>query len=121
MEAIVRADVFAHELPDRMLACRELGHVWQPYRVDPVIERRKVRGYERVMKCKQCKTERVQLLDSRGAVMRNGYRYSTGYLADHVEKGFTRDTFRLESVTRWLDRHPPAEAEDEEHDDRKAS
>ena len=117
MEEPVSPDTFAHGLSDRMLACRELGHVWRPFTVEVIRERRRVGGYLRVMRCSQCKTERHQLLDSFGAVIQNGYHYTAGYLADNVQKGFSRDTFRLESVTRWLDKHPAAE----DDPDRKAS
>lgn len=113
MEETISADTFAHQLGDKVLACRELGHVWRPHAVEIVRsgERSKrIGGYLRIMRCSQCRTERQQLLDSRGSVIRNGYHYPDGYLAAHVERGFTRDTFRLESITRWLDRHPTEQA-----------
>jgi hypothetical protein len=69
--------------------------------------RKTAAGYLRTMRCKSCRTERQQLLDSAGSVIRNGYKYRDGYLATEVETGtYSRDTFRLESVTRWLDKHP---------------
>jgi hypothetical protein len=57
------------------------------------------------MVCKGCRTQRIQTLDSRGHVVTNRYVYVDGYLASHVEQGFTRDVFRLESVHRWLESH----------------
>lgn len=105
MDELIQADVFASQLTDRLLSCRELGHVWRPYTVEVVRERRRIGGYVRVMRCAQCKTERHQTLDSRGGVVSNHYRYADGYLAAHVEPGFTRDAFRLEAVTRWVAKH----------------
>lgn len=101
----VPVETFAHGLTDKQLACRELGHTWVQWGVEVIRAGRRVGGYARVMRCRQCRTERHQTLDSSGAVVNNGYRYSDGYLANHVQKGFTRDVFRLESVTRWLDTH----------------
>lgn len=111
VEPTVNAETFAAELPAKMLACRELGHRWAPRTVQVVwATKKRVGGYERVMRCTSCHTERVQTLDTRGGVVTNAYRYSDGYLANHVERGFTRDTFRLESVNRWLTAHQDAEA-----------
>lgn len=103
--AAVSVETFAHGLSDKQLQCRELGHTWVQWSVQVITERRRVGGYERTMRCRACRTERRQLLDSGGHVVSNGYRYADGYLAANVQKGFTRDTFRLESVTRWLERH----------------
>jgi hypothetical protein len=106
----ITVETFAHTLSDKQLACRELGHVWRPWAVEVVREGRSLGGYVRIFKCNQCRTERRQVLDTSGHVVQNGYNYATGYLADHVERGFSRDTFRLEAVTRWLDRHPTSKA-----------
>lgn len=106
---VVPVETFAHGLTDKQLSCRELGHTWVQWDVQVIRESRRVGGYERTMRCRQCRTERRQLLDSFGSVVRNGYRYADGYLAANVQKGFTRDTFRLESVTRWLERHEDKE------------
>ena len=103
--APVSVETFAAGLSDKQLACRELGHVWVQWAVEVVREGRRVGGYVRTFKCRQCRSERHQEIDSSGHAVRNGYRYADGYLAAHVQRGFTRDTFRLESVTRWLDSH----------------
>jgi hypothetical protein len=102
---VIPADSFAHGLSDKKLACRELGHVWRPSTVEVVREGRSLGGYLRIFKCAQCRTERRQTLDSHGGIVANGYVYPDGYLAAHVEKGFGREVFRLESVHRWLDRN----------------
>lgn len=101
----ISVDTFAHGLNDKQLACRELGHVWVQWDVEVIRDGRRLGGYSRVMRCRQCKTERRQVLDSSGSVVSNGYRYADGYLAANVQGGYTRDVFRLESVSRWLDSH----------------
>jgi len=105
----VPVETFAHDLNDKQLACRELGHVWRPASVEVVREGRSLGGYVRTFRCRQCRTERRQILDSRGGIVTNGYVYATGYLAKHVVGGFSRDVFRLESIHRWLERHPDTE------------
>lgn len=104
-EPQVTVERFAAGLNNRQLACRELGHVWVPWTVEVIESHRRVGGYVRTMKCRQCKSERRQVLDSRGGVVSNGYAYVDGYLARNVEPGFTRDAFRLESVVRWVEGH----------------
>lgn len=101
----VSVETFAHSLSDKQLACRELGHVWVQWAVEVVREGRRVGGYLRTFKCRQCRSERHQIIDSSGHAVRNGYRYADGYLASNVQSGFSRDTFRLESVNRWLETH----------------
>lgn len=98
---VVTLETFAAGLSNRYLKCRELGHIWQPFTVS-----REGTGFLRRLRCSSCKTIREQLLDSRGHVIRNGYKYADGYLAkDHVERGnYSRDVFRLESVIRFIDK-----------------
>lgn len=104
----VPVETFAHGLGDKVLACRELGHIWRPATVEVVREGRSLGGYVRTFRCSQCRTERHQVLDSRAGIVNNRYVYPDGYLATHVDGGFSRDVFRLESISRWLDRHPDA-------------
>lgn len=103
VEEPVSAETFASHLPARFLRCRELGHVWRPHTVSR--EAGGV-GFFRRLKCSECKTEREQLLDSHGHVVRNGYHYADGYLADgHLQRGtYSRDVFRLEAIVRYLDK-----------------
>jgi hypothetical protein len=99
----VSVESFAHGLPQRFLRCRELGHVWRP---STVSREPGGGGFTRKLRCAECRTERQQLLDSRGHVIRNAYHYPDGYLADGtVERGhYSRDIFRLEAVIRYLDK-----------------
>lgn len=106
----VPVETFAHALSDKQLACRDNGHVWVQWDVEVVREGRRVGGYLRTFKCRQCRSERQQVLDSTGHAVRNGYKYVDGYLAANVQRGFGRDAFRLESVTRWLDSHQDRKA-----------
>lgn len=99
-EGVVNVETFAAGLSDKYLHCRELGHTWTPLTAS---WDRSARAYDRQLRCKMCRSIRKQLLDSSGHVIRNGYDYSDGYLAKHVAKGsYTRDVFRLESLTRFL-------------------
>jgi hypothetical protein len=47
------------------------------------------------------------VLNRAGHVLRNAYTYTDGYLATKVQnrEGLSRDTFRLEALTRWLEAH----------------
>jgi hypothetical protein len=103
-EEPVSVESWAANLPQRYLRCRELGHVWRPHTVS---REPGGAGFFRRLRCAECRTEREQLLDSGGHVIRNGYHYSDGYLADtHVERGgYSRDIFRLEAVVRYLNKH----------------
>lgn len=100
------AEEFAHTLPDRLLHCRELGHTWRHYTVTYDED---ARCYDRALRCSSCRTIRVQVLDTRGHVLRNGYKYPDGYLVpgsvDRV--GASRDAYRVEAVVRFLQAAEP--------------
>lgn len=105
-EPEVSAESFAHSLSAKFLQCRELGHVWRPWTVD---FDRKSRSFSRQLRCSSCRTVRQQILDSSGHVVTNSYRYAEGYMAKHLQPGtYSRDVFRLEAVTRFLDSHAVA-------------
>jgi hypothetical protein len=97
------AHSFAQSLSDKALHCRELGHVWRDH---TVTWDTKARVFDRALRCQSCGSIRRQVLDRRGHVIRNGYTYAEGYLATKVmnREGLGRDTFRLEALTRWLER-----------------
>lgn len=103
------AATFAASLSAKALHCRELGHEWRDHTVR---WDRKARCYERSLICRSCRTIRRQVLDSNAHVITNAYTYPEGYLATNVEvrAGLSRDVFRLEALTRWLDSHQPAKA-----------
>jgi hypothetical protein len=98
------AEDFASSLTTRQLHCRELGHEWRDDRVsyDP-----KSKSYDRALMCRNCRTIRRQVLDRRGHVVTNSYKYPPGYLATQVEDraSLSRDVFRVEAITRWLTTH----------------
>lgn len=97
-EVPISHETFAGRLNGKQLHCRELGHVWRPNTVGSVPGG----GYVRSLRCTSCRTEREQVLDGSGTVLKNRYVYPEGYLAAHVEPGLRRDVFRLEAVLREL-------------------
>jgi hypothetical protein len=92
-------DAFVADLSDRVLHCRELGHVWKPMtaRWD-----REASCYDRRLRCTSCRTVRVQLLTGSGHAVSNRYIYPDGYLAKGSAHNLNRDAFRLEALTRFL-------------------
>jgi hypothetical protein len=96
---------FAAGLGARALHCRELGHNWRPLTAtwDP-----KARVFDRSLRCPSCQTIRRQVLSQRGEVLGNRYEYPPGYLAqqltEHPGIANMRALFRLEAVTRFLDK-----------------
>lgn len=102
-EPTVSIESFAHGLTESFLACRELGHVWQPFTAS---YDKGSGAIDRKLRCRRCKTERVQVITMSGHVLSNHYRYSNGYQATNVESGvrYSRDVFRIEAVTRFLEK-----------------
>jgi hypothetical protein len=93
---------WAGGLTDAQLSCRDYGHYWRPFTASWEQESR---SYHRVLRCGRCKTERHQLLDSRGHPVRGHYDYAPGYLAPAGTGrlvGEDRDVLRLESVVRLM-------------------
>jgi hypothetical protein len=105
-EPIISIESFAHSLSAGYLACRELGHVWKPFTATYDGEARVI---DRRLRCNRCKTQRVQLITMAGHVISNHYKYADGYQAKNVEKGvrYSRDQFRIEAVTRFLEKTKP--------------
>ena len=92
-------DAWVHELPDKLLHCRELGHNWRPL----TVSRHESGGYDRRLRCPSCRTVRVQILTTRGHVMSNRYVYPDGYLAKGAgAQQANRDAFRVEAIERFL-------------------
>jgi hypothetical protein len=99
----IDVETWAGLLPEKYLACRELGHTWRPWQAsyDPAEQ-----AYERVLRCPRCRTERVQLLTTGGHVLGNRYNYPDGYQAKNVhDMTASRDVFRLEAVLRFMSKH----------------
>lgn len=110
---VLSVESFAASLNNRVLACRELHHLWVPWTVEVIhagnAKSLRVGGYVRTMKCRQCKTLRRQILDSLGNIVSNSYRYADGYLASNVEHGtVSRNAFRLEALTRFIEQNANA-------------
>jgi hypothetical protein len=108
-EGEVTADDFAADLSNAFLQCRELGHQWRPRTAsfDPSAQ-----VFDRSLRCPSCKTIRRQVLTSSGHVLRNAYDYPDGYLSKHLTPGtYSRDVFRLEALTRFLDKNPTTTSE----------
>lgn len=100
------ADEWAHDLPDRYLLCRDMGHVWRPYTARLVPG-----GYERTLRCSRCHTTRDQSISSGGIVLSGHYTYEPGYRAP-ASVGFlskdARSTLRLESTLRLISKEGEA-------------
>lgn len=89
-------------LPSEFLLCRDIGHTWRPYRAwwDNA-----EKGYQRVLRCGRCRSERVQLLSAQGHPLGGHYNYAEGYVAPKGTGrlvGEERDGLRLESVLRLV-------------------
>jgi hypothetical protein len=65
------------DVEDKFLDCRDLGHSWRHYNA---VEEKKYRTITRVVVCSVCRTERRQVLDLKGYLVRSSYRYAKGYL-----------------------------------------
>lgn len=91
---------FAASLPEKYLHCRELGHLWRPYRAG----RHPDGGFERTLRCSRCRTRRQQSLSSTGMVLTNQYIHPEGYLSEGIGRivGEGRGILRLESIMRVL-------------------
>lgn len=95
-------DAWAEGLNDGHLLCRDMGHMWRPFRAWWDEE---ANGYQRVLRCGRCKTERRQLLSSNGAAVSGYYSYADGYVAPKGTgrvTGETKNRLRLESTLRVI-------------------
>src|SRR5664279_205658 len=93
-----RVEVWAKELSNSFLLCRELGHNWKPSHASRV-----ARTFERTLRCPRCKTLRVEVLSLRGEVLHKRYEYTEGYLSGKLGRIIQdgRDALRLESLSRY--------------------
>lgn len=93
---------FAASLPEKFLYCREMGHNWRPFSAG----RFKDGGYERILRCVRCKTERHQNITSVGVVVSSKYVHPEGYLSKGMGRivGEGRGVLRLESIKRIVNK-----------------
>lgn len=91
---------FAAGLPKRFLLCRTLQHNWSPW----TARLADGGGFEQVLRCTRCHSERHQLLTPRGHVVSETRTYPDGYLHKGLGRiaGEGRDAIRLESITRQM-------------------
>lgn len=101
LEIDTKTEEWASGMDGNLLHCRELGHSWDHYTASYDA---KSKSYDRILRCSSCETERHQILDSTGEVVRNGYHYPVGYLAKghvgYVGGSIPRRTFRLAALKR---------------------
>lgn len=99
---------FAAELSDKYLECRDTGHIW---RRRSATWSPHLGEYRRVHRCSMCRSERIQRLSDRGAILSSTIHYAPGYLHAGFGRivGDGRDALRLETMGRFA-----VEDEDEE-------
>lgn len=89
-----------HELTDKYLTCRMLGHAWDDYpngEVDSDLFR-KSRAVA-TLRCTRCRTERYDYLDKTLQVAYRYYKYPPRYT---TIPGYTRPDVRAEMLHRSL-------------------
>lgn len=98
--SLSRVEEFAEQLPDKYLHCRELGHLWRPWKAGHHPDG----GYTRTLRCTRCRTKREQELSERGMVMTSRYIHPEGYLSEGIGRitGEGRGLLRLASIKRVL-------------------
>lgn len=60
------------DIPEEFLLCRDLGHAWAPFDVKVS---RKAQEIHRILQCRSCPTQRIQILDTNGYRLRSKYVY----------------------------------------------
>lgn len=93
---------WSEDLPDSFIMCRDMGHTWRPFRARFSSD---ANGYERVLRCGRCKTERSQTISMSGLILSGAYTYPEGYQAPAGTgriDGNGRGALRLESTMRLI-------------------
>lgn len=91
---------FIREMSEESITCRDLSHTWRPFSA----RRIEGGGYERTVRCATCGSDRVELLDRWGQLVRRHYDYADGYLVPgmgRMDSEF-RAHVRLTSLLRTL-------------------
>jgi len=97
-------------LRPEFIACRDYGHVWQPFTAHWYA---RDRYYRQELKCPRCGTIRVRELTEYGHPVTQAYEYQDGY---RLPSGFgyltqaERDAVRLRSVLQVLQGTGPKRA-----------
>lgn len=80
------------------MQCRDYRHAWRPHQASILAENQ---GFERILLCSNCGTERVEQISRMGEVDRRYYRYPEGFLAP---KGVTIDKneLRVAAVLKFI-------------------
>lgn len=83
---------------DGAVRCRTLGHRWDDYSPSGML--RPLFGYRVSLRCSSCRTQRHELVNSRGQVLAREYRYADAYTIEGGEDRPSRDEWRVELVRR---------------------
>jgi hypothetical protein len=84
------------ELTLEALECRDTGHQWKRlgkrggYEITERFSNGRVRAMQRKLLCEHCRTERRDIYDGRGDLVRRRYVYPDGYLAKKGGQGQDR-------------------------------
>lgn len=99
----VKKDVSS--VDEKFLDCRDIGHNWRKIQI---VEDKKNKKFVRTVACQNCTTERVQVLDNLGYILKAHYRYVAGYLLDGA--GYLtaddRAVMRLRNLRRGVVSNP---------------
>lgn len=85
------------QMSAQSLICRDLMHSWRPHTAWKIDG-----GFERTLRCIVCETERVEVLNSFGEVLRRHYSYADGYLVPGTGRldAADRGKIRLAGILR---------------------
>jgi len=87
------------QMSEDSVTCRDLAHAWKPWRAARIDG-----GYERTLRCRTCGSERIELLDSRGGLVKRRYAYAEGYRVPgfgRMDSDF-RSRVRLTNILKGL-------------------
>jgi len=84
-------------MPKAALHCRDFGHSWRAFQAYRLPRRQ---GFEQILRCERCGTDRHSILNVFGDVISRHYRYPDGYLVDGIGRltGHDRGMLRVASI-----------------------